>query len=76
MSSGAIASPPVIACEILRQAAELGPEAVTAVHAALLATRPELVPAELPATDVVGVASAMEAVIRERFRRKSRPPEG
>jgi hypothetical protein len=65
-----------IAGEILRRAAQLGPEAYRAIHAAITETRPELAPAELPERADGAIAAATDALIRERFHRKSEAPKG
>lgn len=65
-----------IAGEILRRAAQLGPDAYEKIHAALTDARPELVPAVLPERSDTAIASATEQLIREKFHRKSVPPTG
>ncbi len=65
-----------IAGEILRRAAQLGPDAYEKIHEALKEARPELAPATLPERADTAIAAATDALIRERFHRKSSPPQG
>jgi hypothetical protein len=66
----------VLAGELLRLALKLGPEVFQAVHAAVRATRPELVPAELPERADDAIRAATDDLIAAKFRRKSEPPLG
>lgn len=60
--------------EVLSLALKLGEATYKAVHAAIVETRPELVPATLPERSDEAIKSSTEALIRERFHRKSEAP--
>lgn len=65
-----------IAGELLSLAAKLGGAVYEAVHKAITETRPELVPATLPERSDEAIKSETEKLIRERFHKKSNPPQG